>query len=250
MNTSENLKWVVTPRLMEEQYLYEGLIWTHAIERTVNGLNNSAASIDNITFDTYNGENRFYVLIRNGTITSKVFNWIIQSTNARGWIPTYFTVGNDKKTIPYESDEIFGSYLNTGKTIKLTFDAKFDNEYGESEFSSGVAYHVTPMGYKEKILEKGLAPKSKNKKAAHSARIYLSIGMGGIDKILQDPKFYPKETQFVIFKIDMKSLLRERSIRFFEDPAFVGFGCYTYENIPPKFITIEKEIKETTAADQ
>jgi hypothetical protein len=236
-----SLSELLHPKLLEEQYLYEGLIWTHPIEPTVHHLNEIINGIDNIIFKQFPNENRFYIFIKDGKISEKVLKWILTSTNNRGWCPSYFV--ERPENINYQSPEQFIGMVNRNVNIKLVFDAKFDIEYGKDDFPDYVLYHATPMKYKEKILKIGLAPKSKSKAATHSHRVYFTFDMNGINKLLQNPKFYPDETEFVIFKIDLWTLFKSRKIRFFEDPAYIGQAVYTYENIPPKFITIEKEIR-------
>ena len=227
---------------LDENYLDETLTFTHAIEPTINYLNFHMENENDTYFKKYDNENRFYLFIRNGILSERDAKWIIMSTlDARGWKPTYLTISGYK--LPYKSFEQFLAQLNKNRDVTLTFDAKFDLEVGESVFPEDYAYHVTVLRRKEKILKIGLVPKSKDKISSTYPRVYLTFNMDGINLLLGDSRFTQNEKEFVIFKIDMKSLFKTKKLRFFEDSAFISYGCYTNGNIPSQYIKVEKEIK-------
>ena len=227
--------------IIEESELYEGLIYTYNIFSTVWKLNQHYSS-NNIIFEQFENENRFYLYIKNGIIDYNTLNNIIQTAeNVLGWIPSYYKKQNEKSNNFINNKEFFEK-MNKNESYLLVFDAKFDIEIDQKHFKSNYAYHATPSIKNDKILKIGLAPKSNNKMANHNYRIYLTFTLDGIRELLKDKNFTKDNKKFTIFKIDIKHLLEKRQIRFFRDSAYIKDGLYTYENIPPQFITIEKEI--------
>ena len=82
--------------IIEESELYEGLIYTYNIFSTVWKLNQHYSS-NNIIFEQFENENRFYLYIKNGIIDYNTLNNIIQTAeNVLGWIPSYYKKQNEK----------------------------------------------------------------------------------------------------------------------------------------------------------
>ena len=219
----------------------EGLIKTYSINSAIHYLNNNLpSSNNNVYFKKYTDYDRFFLVVKDGKLSSEWTDWVISAANLYGWFPTYFVI--DRNPVPYESFEQFINLLNKGKYVQLTFDAKYDIIFDESSLPDFV-YHVSPLKYKEKILKIGLIPKAKNKLASTTDRIYFSLNKDGIYTLLKSPSFRQNEKEFVIFKIDVKSLFNRREIVFYKDPAFKNIDGYTKDNIPSQFLGIEKEIK-------
>jgi len=239
---SEEFKKKYPSQEREEKYLYEGLLYSYPIDITVRQLNERLMSTNDIFFKQYNNENRYYLSIKDGEINPKQVNWAILSSDSYGWFPSKYEVGGMLKK--YTDVENLCTELNKNKTIIITFDAKYDIQLFIDDFIDDYVYHISPRNNKEKIMKIGLAPKSSNKTANYLSRIYLTYKLSDVDKLLSDIRFHPDSKEFVIFKIKVKELLKHRIVRFFEDPAYKGFGFYTYENIPSKYIEIEKEITE------
>jgi hypothetical protein len=181
-------------------------------------------------------DNKFSMFVgKDYDLTEQKFDNIIKVINNLGWYPSYyieFTIGYTN-SYKFEKNE-FLNFIKT-KDANLYFEAKYD--LGLSQMDLGnVAYHITPLIYKEKIMKIGLAPKSKSKIADQPSRIYLCYTKNDAKLLLDHPKFYSKEKEFVLFEINLDSLFKSRKMRFFEDPNFVNKGYYTYENIPPQYI--------------
>ena len=232
-------------RVIEENYLYEGLIYTHDIDLSLSQLLQRNSN-QNVAFFKFSGngslkkENRIGMLLLN-TLPEKECLNTLKTLNSLGWLPSYYySKGTLTQKYKYNENEFINFYKNNFKTI-LVFDAKFDLEYVDAN-NSQYLYHITPIKYKDKILKIGLAPKSKSKIATHPHRIYLCDDYNLTIDLLNDSHFYPEEKTFVVFKIKLKELLKRRSIRFFQDPAYKQ-GLYTYENIPPNYIEIINQIE-------
>ena len=226
----------------EEKYLYESLLYSYTVKSAVDHLNEGLQSTNETHFKQYDKENRYYLFIKNGEIGLKQMKWEISESAVYGWFPSKYSITG--KFTKFTSIDDLMPELNKNIDVNVIFDAKYDIELFIDDFVGDYVYHISPRNKKEKILKFGLAPKSDNKMANYSSRIYLTYTMGGIDRLLTDPKFHPDSPEFVIFRIDVKELLRHRVVRFFEDPAYKDYGFYTYENIPPNYIEAEKEMKE------
>lgn len=232
----------------EELSLDEGLIWTHDITKSVEGLNaelNRRIKNPNIRFEQQ--DNRILCIIDSEDIDINIIEWIIKSTNNRGWKPAYFTIfgfGTDTKKFTTTTDLI--SYLNRGNRITIVFEAIRDIQDIElSQFQDAAGYHITPYQRRENIENIGLVPKSQNKMAAHPERIYFAYNMTAIKELFNNDRFYPKINEFAVFIVDMTKLLKDRQIKLFQDPAFSSLGCYTLDNIPKKYISYQGKLTRT-----
>jgi hypothetical protein len=94
------------------------------------------------------------------------------------------------------------------------------------------------MIFEDKILLKGLSPRSLSKKAYHPGRIYL-----GYSLLLTKNLAYQFEHKgdYILFEIDTDKIGVNNTklkdyIQLYDDPDFTGNGCYTNENIPPNCI--------------
>jgi hypothetical protein len=228
-------------KIIEELYLYEGLICTRNISIVYSHMTQWNAN-KNIAFFIFGKgnklENRLGVLLTK-TLPEKELENDIKKLNNYGWFPSYYYSKNDmaKKHV-YNEKELFSFYKNEEKTI-IVFDAKYDYEVGMDNYE--FLYHISPLTNKEKILKLGLSPKSKNKVTTHPNRVYLSFSNNDVKKLVGDNNFYPNEKIFIVFKIKLNELLKRREMKFFADPAFKD-GIYTYENIPPHYIEIVDQI--------
>ena len=125
--------------------------------------------------------------------------------------------------------------------LSFQLEAKFDLELNIHDYNE--IYHISPSINKDKILKIGLVPKSKVKKMSHPERIYFAEE-SDIDSIgFQFSKMMP-DTPLSVFKINFRGAIRNNpSIRLFDDPNFHG-GFFTLSNIPPQFITWNREFEK------
>lgn len=230
-------------RIIEEYNIYETLDRTHSVDTTINLMSRwflcSDESGHNHCQFSKSDEEKSIKFVTDFIIDEKLKK-LLESMNNLGWEPSHFMYGNDD----YKFDE--EHYLDSIKKFKnwisLYFEAKYNVELSGDNLPNEM-YHLTSKRHLDKIQKIGLAPKSKEKIAKHSERIYLANSLDGIKALLNNDKFYPGEIGFVVLSINIGELLKRRVIKFFEDPMFSDYGVYTYENIPPQFISIEKEIK-------
>ena len=225
-------------RIIEESHLYEGLIYTHNVQVTVSHLNQRNAN-EHVAFFRFGSENRLGILLTDKLSLKELKN-IITKLNNYGWFPSYYYSKALLGTkYAYSEKELLNFYPLHQRTV-VVCDAKYDLEVSAEQYD--VLYHISPDVYKDKILRVGRAPRSKNKTANHPDRIYLATNKNEAVNLATDNKFYPEHNYFTVFEIDLKKLNARREIKFFRDPAFKG-GVYTYENIPPQYITVCGEIK-------
>lgn len=219
------------PMYLEEQYLYEGLEITHTAESTLDFLGRWISSKCEYGVGV---NNRIHIDVSH--IFEEEWNKILKFMNNMGWTPSAYN--RDLSSHRYIKKYNTPEFLEDNKIypfIRVFFDAKYNIEIPQHELPNEL-YHLTSAKYFEKIMKIGLAPKSKEKMATHSYRIYLAYDKQGINILLKHPKFYPDDKEFVILSVDMKMLKNRKQIRFFQDPEFMDYGVYTYENIPPEFL--------------
>ena len=135
--------------------------------------------------------------------------------------------------------------LEKESLIEVVFESKFDEEV---ESIPNKLYHVTPYDYVDKILKKGLIPKSKSKLSFHIDRIYLAINIKAAKSIINEFKihdtFNKKSRNYSILEIDTDNL----HVKFMKDPNATLpdgeiLGIYTHENIHSKFIKLYEDKK-------
>lgn len=116
----------------------------------------------------------------------------------------------------------------------------------------GILYHITDYNSYQKILQKGLIQRSKQINGDnYPDRIYFytKFNYNRLESYAKD-LFRNKQNinDIVILKIDLKSRNsyiegnKETMYRFFDDPKGQN-SVFTYENIDPKCLTFDKEIK-------
>jgi hypothetical protein len=165
--------------------------------------------------------------------------------NSFGWYPAYI---DDKDGGKY-SDKIF-SFINKYE-ITIIYEAKYDQEVVPT---SNYAYHLTPDLKWSKIKTLGLTPKTQGKLGDHPGRIYLLANIDNLEDFggdINDVAFAllnsyvnkDKVTEMYLLKIDLNQL---KNHKFFNDPNFfMSEAIWTYQNIPPSVISIDRKINVT-----
>lgn len=111
--------------------------------------------------------------------------------------------------------------------VFLQYEPKFDVEIG---YNLKILYHLTPFDKLERMLKKGLSPRSSDNFFEFNNRIYFSKNIDPLYDLARR-KFEiasPKSKKIKVFAI--LQVHPESRIRFFEDPNFPD-GVYTMENI-------------------
>jgi hypothetical protein len=127
--------------------------------------------------------------------------------------------------------------------IKIKYEAKYDTEIINQPDH---LYHLCPDISYKKIEIMGLTPKTQSKISTHPERIYLLEPCSHDE--MEDIAFELWEkhknrsliTYYYMLLIDLEGL----KIHLYKDPNFLmaNGGVWTYENIPPIYITLEKKI--------
>lgn len=144
--------------------------------------------------------------------------------------------------------KFFGYYIAKEEDL-FNYNVRYviETRFGLTEFTDtiytefdGILYHVTSQKALHKILKNGLCPKAHNKKVIYPERIYCSSGFNSDKDAINElsilgNELYPNK-DFVILKIDIKK--NNFKCKFFMDPAYSKYGCFTYENINPCCLSV------------
>ena len=166
------------------------------------------------------------------------YDFIISINNNLGYYPSYVWVKND---LGWNSFKFDMEYLSSKyKSIKIRFEAKYEDGLYKNDLEvPNKSYHLTDQRNKEKILEKGLCPKSNNRVSFHKDRIYMFYNENDYKQLLNNLKANDNKNnlskQYMLLEISLKD---EYIIH--TDPNYNN-GFFTYENIPPNNIKIIKE---------
>lgn len=208
--------------------LNEGLIKTYSIDFTILRVSMLLSKL-NIPYDIIKNENN--------TISIKLDNFFdlkeegldyinTSLINLHGWFPSFIKSVNRngmKMDIGYNEKWILDRKEILDK-VEIIYESKFDKTVDTPPF----LYHLSIVDYSDKILSRGLFPKSKNKIGTHYDRIYLCSEVKYCYDLINNNK------KWIIYKIDTNGL----EITLYDDPNYKDKGFYLYSNIPPSNITI------------
>ena len=224
-------------RIIDEIMIYEGLEISYAMSACLMNLNRMWNIDNTFRYEEYEKTIKM-VILRPPNLDD--FNGIIKHIeNFLGYFPAHIVTKTSNFKYTYEKAE---EVIKKQELAAVYFDAKYDVEISEDKLPP-ILYHISPSIHEEKILKIGLAPKSKNKLSKHPERIYLTFTPSAAIGLLGNRPFKETASKFTLFLVDFEKLKTTRVIRVFEDPMYYGKGCYTYENIPPKYLAIAKRIK-------
>jgi hypothetical protein len=108
----------------------------------------------------------------------------------------------------------------------LQYEPKFDVEVSEIPDE---LYHLTTCDKLNKVLSKGLTPRTSVEYFNFEDRIYLSKNKESLINFAIQKSLITKKDCLIILKVNINSF--SNRIRFFMDPNF-NDGIYTLENIP------------------
>jgi len=234
--------------LVDEYFLPEGLMITHNIDTAVNMVRKW---FPKLTVKSAGDKSSFLVSgMENLEDVDSEYDGLIKMTNNLGWFPaSMISIPNNPElkltTVMtlHRFDPIKSKrWLDNKWLSHLSFEPKYDPQLSQDDIPN-VGYHLSTTSKEEKILRLGLAPKSKQKVSSHPERIYLTDTEESSKDLLRSSAFRKNNTEFTLFRIDLKSFSQTRIARFFPDLNYVPHGFYTYENIPPKFVEVTERIK-------
>lgn len=158
-----------------------------------------------------------------------------------GYFPAYII--GDKKSIKYSKDKLDILLKENSIYLKIKYEAKYDTEIINQPDH---LYHLCPDISYKKIEIMGLTPKTQSKISTHPERIYLLEPCSNDE--MEDIAFelWEKHKNRYLIKYYYMLLidLEKLKIHLYKDPNFLmtNGGVWTYENIPPIYITLEKKI--------
>lgn len=181
-------------------------------------------------------------------LTDRQFDGVFSLVGNLGYFPSNYIIlshTTSKLERKVFSDDAF--FKDVKNIVGVIFDARFPPSMKPDDIPD-IVYHASHSDVERKILSFGLIPKSKNKLESHPDRIYLSLKLTSIEKlILRDDFLDSKKTSkhYSVFEIETKSLKMDGKTLFFEDPSHPNDSIFTYGNIHKKYITLLKRVSLT-----
>lgn len=232
-------------RIVEEIDLYinEILTYSHSTNISIGHLGRMWNCNNSLEYYIDDAHPNSIVAQFNKPISLKNYDNLLSHINDYlGYIPSYIVpsrkinLGGKKYNV-----NIAHKLLNQSEKWGIYFDAKYDKIIDASRIPN-LLYHISPSKHEKKITEIGLAPKTKNKMSQHPERIYLAYTSEQAKGLLKNEAFIKDDRRFTLYEINYGDIKLHREITFMEDTQYPKAGCYTYENIPPKYIRIIDEI--------
>jgi len=223
--------------LIKDHLLYEGLIYSVSIDTFEDMVNRWAIVNDGIKITSNRSNNKIFITFLRTPTPNDADN-LLKIINNLGWFVSAYCNGNTMKWGRVDKDTL----IDRKNLHSFQIEAKFDLDVSDCGFD--ILYHITPSVDDNKIQKIGLVPKSLSKVAYHPERIYFTKTPEATEIIAKQFHKLNKDTKhFSIYKVDIKSAIRNNSqLRLFKDPNFVD-GIYTLSNIRPKNIEFIREIE-------
>ena len=168
-------------------------------------------------------------------------------------------IENYMRTCGYHSARKRKLYTEDGVSYYFyLFEPKFSEDITDSiKTRYKYLYHATPSICVNKILKKGLVPRSKNSMFTYPDRIYFMLGDNLNEEQLKvlcrvRALRFRKQSNIIdnndysILRIDLSQV--GNSVKFYVDP-FADEAIYTFENVSPKAISICGKISGTSVAE-
>jgi len=215
------------------EYIREGLIFTHNIEKYHGSLDIELNSIGiNSKIDIQSKFLYDLTLFNTYNIDNDILKYIINlNQNLLGYYPSFIWVKNNNGWNSFKFDI---KYLNNKyKEIKIRFESKYDNGlYKNNMVVPKISYHLSPSKNRKRIMDIGLYPKSGSRKTYHMDRIYLFYDLDDYNMLLKSLKFTDNIKYYDLYRIELNN-----SYIIHTDPNYIN-GFYTYDNISPKYIEL------------
>jgi len=228
------------------EYILNETLKTHELNSTIKNVK-SELNLLNYDFSIQSQNNTITInlhgfrFIKNIPITLEYLDSLM--IDRHGWFPSKMYLVNlseNENELSYNEDYLIenAEYL---EQVSITYEAKYDKKV-----ANDIYYHISIQEYKEKIINKGLIPKSKSKLSKHLDRIYICKDVNDCYSLIPRMKLeynYKKRSKskindkWIIYEID----LTNSNIDIFEDPNYEDKGFYCVDNIPKNLITIIDE---------
>ena len=201
--------------------LKEGLIYSQSIEKTTKILKNRFKELNIKTYD--DGD------ISIEGMDCELGKYLPLINNLGYFISTAFR-GGEQLDLTDNIEEI----LSDNIFIEPKYDRKIKNIPKR-------LYHASPLKFKDKILKKGLSPKSGNKLSNHPNRIYLSDSILTCIKfgeyLVEHDKSDFYKNGYCIYIIDGEGI-----DKLYSDINLREGGFYTVDNINKEYISLFKKV--------
>lgn len=232
-------------QVRKHNVLYEGLITSYSVKDTIRYFteNIKKKGLKNIRYSySYNNLALPYIIIlfNYNSYSTIIGEWIISLFKVCGWeIADISDINGIKLRDKNNSfDEMINS--NVGRFV---FRAKFDVEIEKKNWPKYL-YHMSPSIKKDKILKKGLIPKTENKLIKHEDAVYM-LDMNDkidIEILAQDlnDRSIKKHNSYSLFEIN--TTLFPEFFKLYMDPD-LEYSYFTKDNISPYCLKFLKDIK-------
>lgn len=142
---------------------------------------------------------------------------------------------------PLSKETIDGDYIEQCYIPKYSGDVT-DIIHNKMQF----IMHISPLYYKDNILQKGFIPKTKHSDFQYNDRIYFFVQNTPPQEILYQIQLFNSKLKnktnnniYCLFYVDVKKMPED--VKFYVDTTY-GFGVYTMQNIRPDVIYNVQEI--------
>ena len=226
--------------IIRDNIIYEGMYYTHSIER-VFGVFVHDVNEKKIKIIPNKIRNKFEIVFND--LTKAYYDTISQKLHLLGWfvntMQIKYSIKKDNKIViidiktSFDADELNNIFDNAIEILylHLVCEARYDIELSVRQFPTYL-YHISQPLLQKKIKLKGLIPKSSHKaNTNHPDRVYLVFSLSDAKKLAEKFKHATGYNTYDIYEIKTNQL--QMHFKYFQDPNFVGQGCWTYNNIAP-----------------
>lgn len=204
--------------------LNEGLIYSQPFDTTIRTLKNK---FNELEIKKYNDGD-----ISIEYLDNKLKKYIPLINNLGYFISSAF-VGDDSINVSKMKKEELEEVICSNIFIEPKYDYQVE--------VPNILYHASPIKFKDKILKKGLTPKSGSKLSYHPDRIYLSSSMESSIKfgeyLSEDEKNKHYSNGYCIYIIKGDGI-----DKLYSDINMRESGYYTLNNIKKEFIELFKSV--------
>lgn len=214
----------------EYDALYEGLIKSHpkvSVIRFLEKQTNKKVFINNIH---KNGQG-FLFAIHDAEMSVKKFEEILKTIeNGYGWKPILFIYNFDDEYTEFER-----MFLDEGEIpmVRVQLEPMHPVQLTTKQYPI-ILFHISPTKFKDKILKKGLIPKSINKKFKHKDRVYFTDNFTIIKSLTRALSRANNEREWSVYRI--RTIHLPSNFTLFSD-ELLDNSFFTKDNVSSRIIT-------------
>ena len=226
----------------EEFKIYEGLTFSSPLSQVTQILHRHDISI----VPNYD-DNDFSVIFTPKDLYLEDIDKFIHMITNMGWYPHMYVLDNDDFLFynkEYEQEEAVKRFINHISSTSFSIliihcDANYSIPVS---ILDNKLYHVTRTVTVPKILKVGLCPRNKMKKTYHPKKVYFCLRDKDCNEIAEllhelDPL---KDPEYSVLEIDTSFI--KFYVKVFKDSHYSEKGVWSYNNIPPSYIQIKRQI--------